>query len=151
MFMGELSRKRHHQQCRPRRKQLGLSWWRKLKLTRSHEWAGYDTTDPSVIRVEVVPEDVLLGAVVMNHGPRIKLIGLLFKLWRLDMRRRFGPLRYKIPGSRLHSDLVVDKALRDGLINSWDEIKARQAANWDLARFIESIGQDHKQFIEGLW
>jgi len=87
----------------------------------------------------------------MDPGPRFKAICYMFKLWRRDQRLRFGPLRYKGPGTRLKSNLVVDKALREGIISPGQEAGARQVANWDLSGFIESIGQDHKQFIEGLW
>ncbi len=52
---------------------------------------------------------------------------------------------------KLKSDLIVDKALRLGLIRPDQEFRARYAANWDLGAFCESIGQDFKKFIEGLW
>lgn len=52
---------------------------------------------------------------------------------------------------KLKSDLVVDKALRLGLIRPDQEFRARCAANWDLGAFIKNIGQDHAKFIEGLW
>ena len=52
---------------------------------------------------------------------------------------------------RLKSDLVVDKALRLGLIDPEQEAAAREMANWDITWFCDAIGQDHKEFIRGLW
>lgn len=85
---------------------------------------------------------------VPGHHHLYGLIGL-WCLKRGDCTARVGGVATAM--KKLKSDLVVDKALRLGLIRPDQEFRARCAANWDLSAFCESIGQDFKKFIEGLW
>lgn len=52
---------------------------------------------------------------------------------------------------RLHSDMVVDKAMKLNLVRPEDEFNARCLSNWDMAAFCEKIGVEFKEFIQGLW